>query len=109
MIKSTKLSPGERDEFAKMLPPDNYEPEWKKQFKMMDRHRSNRERAQQIAFFGVGFLMAAFVPGLYELKVAVLVGLVIWFAACATVAIKTHLSARDIDRKLDEEVRVEKG
>ncbi len=107
MIESKRLTPGERDAFQDMLPPDGYEPDWKKQIKAMDRHTAARARSERIAFFGGGFTVAAFVPGMYELKVAAVVALVIWFAVCVGVAVKTHLAAREIDRKLDDGVRIE--
>jgi uncharacterized membrane protein len=107
-LEQKDLHGEEKKAFQDMLPPDDFEPEWKKQFKLMDRHTSNRRRAEHLSYLVLGFALAAFVPGLYEVKIAMIVVLTLWIAACIATAIRSHLAAREIDKKLDEDVRIEK-
>lgn len=107
-IEQKGLQGEEQKRFQEMLPPDDYEPDWKKQFKAMDRVTKTRRRGEQLVFFGAGFLIAAFVPGLFIAKAVVLATILVLVNVCVVVAIKSHLYARDIDKKLDEGVRIEK-
>jgi hypothetical protein len=107
-VETKDLAGAEKKAFQDMLPPDSFDPDWKKQFRAMDRHTNARERARQIGAFAAGFAVAAFVPGHFEVKGAVIGALLLAVAYNAGVAIKTYLYARDLDRKLDEDVRVEK-
>jgi len=107
-IEQKGLQGKEKEQFRDMLPPDDYEPDWKKQFKLMDRHTNARKTAERLLVFAAGFALSGFVPGAHAPKAAFLAMLLIWFAVSVVVAVRTQLAARAIDKKLDEDVRIEK-
>jgi len=93
------------------MPPDDYVPEWKKQFKAIERETAMKKVAERALFSAIGSALATVVAllPLNALLVQLTIAVVLFLIALAAwiSAIKMKLRAVEIDNKLNEDVRIE--
>jgi len=101
----------QEQEWKEFMPPDDYVPEWKKQFQAIERQTMFKRLSERIMFVALGAALAIGATFLfsYPLLVQALVVLVLIVFAMSVwmYAILMRLRAAEIDNKLNEEVRIE--
>lgn len=100
-------------EWKDFMPPDNFVPEWKKQWKAMEHETSLKKTAERAAYAalgaaiatGVSFLSA--IPHLAVVQLSVLGVFLLTAAVTSYTSLRMRLRAIELDHKLDEDIRVE--
>jgi hypothetical protein len=98
------------DQWKEFMPPDDFVPEWKKQFRAMEKEVARKTLADRMLFAVIGFGVAtalSLVPNSIQYRGALFIVIAAVAAWGWITSLLNKLKAVELDNKLNESIRIE--